>query len=249
MSKPIIFIQSRKGGTRLPGKINQLIGDQRMIDHVRYRVRQTGITWSDCRAEDFPKVDEEDVLGRFKALTESVDPWSATDAPFYDPIIRVTADCPLIEPWLILHALALYKQEKPVALVGTGPEWDGWDVEVISRAALQRAFWEAPVGYDRTHVTPYIKRTEHTIELPLKGKAFRFSVDDQEGLDFVRAVMATCDLCAQGVNHHTNSAGSIGGSDRQPILDLHHLERGDLIECKAGDLLEARRQDRPYVSR
>lgn len=56
---------------------------------------------------------------------------------------------------------------------------------------------------------------------------------------FVRQAFLLCDHCAAGVPHHTNAGGSIGGSDRTPRWDLHHLERGDLVECTAYEHLLA----------
>ena len=55
--------------------------------------------------------------------------------------------------------------------------------------------------------------------------------------DFLAAVRAACPLCAVGVTHHTNAAGSIGGADgRHPRRDLHVDKDGGLTECWAGDL-------------
>ena len=46
-----------------------------------------------------------------------------------------------------------------------------------------------------------------------------------------------CRLCTDGVPHHTNATGSIGGADgRHAILDLHVGAGGGLVECEAGDL-------------
>ena len=57
---------------------------------------------------------------------------------------------------------------------------------------------------------------------------------------YARLVMAACSYCADGVPHHTNAGGSIGGADRHPVLDLHQVEdattMGGLVECLAGDI-------------
>jgi spore coat polysaccharide biosynthesis protein SpsF len=250
MSQPLIVIQARKNSSRLHNKINQLIGHKRMIDHVIDRCRKTGLKWSLAASWDYLAIAEEDVLGRFHEHLQGMDP----QGDHYDPILRVTADCPLLAPWLITYALSLYREGAgrwgvtKDYLVATSPKWDGLDVEVISRGVLARAHALAVEPRDREHVTPWIRRHARWHEIPLEGPALRWSVDDQEGLDFVRNVIAACALCAQAVPHHTNAKESIGGADREPVWDLHQVEDGGLAECTAADLLMARRQEQPYVS-
>jgi len=244
MSQPLILIQARTGSTRFPNKINQLIGSKRMIDHVIDRARKTGLKWMLAHSKDYPTVAEEDVLGRFYQALFEVDP----EEDHYDPIIRCTADTPMLDPGLLLSVLAEF-QHGHWDLVGTGPEWDGLDVEVISRRALARAHAATVEEDEREHVTRWLKRYGKYREIPLEGPALRWSVDDEEGLEFVRQVFATCEHCRAGVPRHTNSATSIGGADRQPRWDLHHLDRGDLAECTAFDLLKTRMGGPVYESR
>jgi spore coat polysaccharide biosynthesis protein SpsF (cytidylyltransferase family) len=244
VSQPIIVIQARTGSTRFPNKINQLIGPKRMIDHVIDRARKTGLKWMLAHSKDYPQVAEEDVLGRFHAVLQSVDP----EGDHYDPIIRLTSDTPMLDTGLLLTVLDAYRQGDD-DLVGTGPEWDGLDVEVMSRRALARAHAAAVEEDEREHVTRWLKRYGKYREIPLEGPTLRWSVDDEEGLEFVRQVFECCPLCRTGVPHHTNAAGSIGGTNRHPIFDLHHLERGDLAECLAYELLMTRTGGPVYVSR
>ena len=244
MIKPLIVIQARTGSTRFPNKINQLIGGRRMLDVVIDRARATGLKWLLARPEDFPMIPEDDVLGRFAQLLRECDP----EATRFDPVIRLTADCPLLDSTHILNVLALYRLGQ-YALVGTGPEWDGLDVEVISRTGLAQAHVSATEPRHREHVTPWLKWHMKYYEIPLEGPALRWSVDDPSGLDFVRRVFQACALCAKGEARHTNAGGSIGGPDRQPVWDLHHLERGDLAECAAYDILKERMGGPVYVSR
>lgn len=235
MSQPLIVIQARNGGTRLPGKVNMLIGDRRMLDIVIARVRRTGLKWMLCRAEDYREVPEEDVLSRFQTALAAIDPQG--DA--YDPLIRVTADCPLWEPQVAEWALAAFRERSHADLCGTGPAWDGLDVEVFSRRALDWAAGRAQSA-DRQHVTSYIKRWGSCYEIPAPERSLRLSVDTREGLEVIRAIFRACDLCAGDVPRHSNSGSGIGGPDRHLCLDLHHLDRGDLAECTAYDILKTR---------
>jgi len=247
MSQPIILIQARTNSTRFPNKINQLIGSKRMIDHVIDRARKTGLKWMLAHSKDYPKVAEEDVLGRFHAALQAIDP----EKDHYDPIVRITADCPMLDSGIVSQVLNTYysRPAHQPAYVGTGPEWDGLDVEVVSRALLARAHAVAVSPYYREHPTSWIWQCVGGMRIPLEGPALRWSVDDEEGLEFVRQVFERCPLCRTGVPHHTNAAGSIGGTNRHPVFDLHHLERGDLAECLAYDLLMTRTGGPVYVSR
>lgn len=240
---PLVLIQAREGGTRFPGKINQWIGSRRMWEHVAHRVRLSGLRYLVCRPEDWPEVPEEDVLGRFAAVMRLIDDLGE----YYDPLIRITADCPLLDHGLLTGMLTGYLVNGPEDLLETGPEWDGLDVQIFSAAMLWRAHEAAIEPSDREHVTPWMKRNGRSREVPL-NTTLRWSVDDSEGLEFVREVFRLCEHCEAGVPRHTNASGSIGGSDRHPIWDLHHLGRGDLAECQAFDLLKTRMGGPIYVS-
>ena len=241
MASPLILIQARTGGTRFPGKVLQEIQGRPMWKQVLHRVHPLAlahVAW----AESFPHICEDDVLGRFARYT------SKYFGPEWDPIIRLTADCPLIDPGVVAHVLGLYRMaEGDLDLVATGPEWDGLDVEVFSQEALRLAEQHCGSSADREHVTPWMRRNLRTRVVPL-NTTLRWSVDDPEGLAFVRVVYAACVHCAEGVPHHTNAAGSISGQDRMPVFDLHHLSRGDLAECTAYPLLQTRMGGPVYVS-
>jgi hypothetical protein len=158
----------------------------------------------------------------------------------------------MLDHGIVTWVLGLYQQgvthKAGYDLVGTCPGWDGLDVEVMSRSALARAHWRAVEPRHREHATTWTKQYGKVLQLPLVTPPLRWSVDDQTGLDFVRRVFETCDLCREGVPHHTNAGGSIGGTDRHPVFDLHHLDRGDLAECTAYDILKTRMGGEVYVS-
>jgi hypothetical protein len=68
----------------------------------------------------------------------------------------------------------------------------------------------------------------------------------------VRSVFRACEHCRRGVPHHTNSATSIGGSDRAPVWELHQVDRpdnrGGLEECTAHEILMSRTGGAVYES-
>ena len=242
MTSPLVLIQARINSTRLYNKINQLIGNKRMVDHVVDRVRKAGLKWMFARPQDWPEVEENDVLGRLYTMCHAIDPEGDT----YDPIVRITADCPMLDTGIMLTVLDAYNSHHG-GIVATGPEWDGMDAEVFSRTILARAHTLAGWPYDREHVTPWMKWHESTLILH-SSTTFRWSVDDAEGLEFVREVFRLCPHCYRGVPHHTNARTSISGGDRELVIDLHAVPDGGLDECLAADLLRTRTGGPVYVS-
>jgi glutamate-1-semialdehyde 2,1-aminomutase/spore coat polysaccharide biosynthesis protein SpsF len=111
-------------------------------------------------------------------------------------VVRITADCPLIDPQVIDRVIE--------ARAATGSDYatntlrdtypDGLDVEVFTFAALERAWREATKPSDREHVTPYMRRSGqfllHNVEnqeAP-SARGQRWTVDDRADLEFLRQV-------------------------------------------------------------
>jgi spore coat polysaccharide biosynthesis protein SpsF len=201
-----VVIQARMGATRLPGKPLMEIGHETMLSLVVKRARRaraadltvvaTGASPRDEVIVEHARTlgvetfcgDEEDVLHRY---------YGAAKAFGLDVIVRITADCPLIEPNIIDKVVTAFTDALPAVdfaantLRRTYPQ--GLDVEVASFAALKRAWQEADKPYQRAHVFPYIY--EHPDQFNLIGVAdecdrswMRWTVDMKEDLDFVRVV-------------------------------------------------------------
>jgi len=114
---------------------------------------------------------EEDVLSRYYYCAAEYDA---------DVIVRITSDCPLIDPCVIDTALMFYFTH-PYKYVCFAPV-DGQDVEVFSRFLLNEAYSNATDSYDREHITPYMKRVT------------KISVDTKEDLKKVREFYKTNEL-------------------------------------------------------
>jgi len=168
MSRIVAIIQARMTSTRLPGKVLAEIGGRPALAYMLQRVRRSErlqqiVVATTVNATDDPvaelcnklevdvfRGDEMDVLGRYVAAAEIYDA---------DPIVRLTADCPMIDPTVIDEAIDYYKDNDfdyvSNGIVRTYP--DGLDVEVVSRAALKKASQETNHPICREHVTPYVR--------------------------------------------------------------------------------------------
>jgi glutamate-1-semialdehyde 2,1-aminomutase/spore coat polysaccharide biosynthesis protein SpsF len=205
--KILAIIQARMGSTRLPGKVLADIAGQPMLGRVIERVKQsrrvTGIVvaTAESAADDaiaqycmehgvaYYRGSEADVLDRF---------YQAAKLHRAETIVRVTADCPLIDPEVIDRVVAAYLTDDcdyaSNTLICSYP--DGLDAEVFSWDALALAWQSARRAADREHVTPYLRSSERfrlrNVECDLGGALARqrWCVDDGRDLEFVRAVYA-----------------------------------------------------------
>jgi len=202
--KIVAVIQARLGSTRLPGKVLLPLAGQSVLARVCRRacraalvdevvVATTGNPLDDpivdeCRALGFPcfRGSEEDVLDRY---------WRAAEAYQADAVVRITSDCPLIDPGLIddvvLAALREWPDYAANVLRRTYPR--GLDTEFATATALWRAWSEAVEPYQRVHVMPYFYQNPQRFRLcSISGREdhsrHRWTVDSPEDLAFVRAV-------------------------------------------------------------
>ena len=205
MFNTVVIIQARMGSNRLPGKVLEDIGGVPMLQRVYDRCCQIPGIDGVVVATSFSEADrqilhycesnriiclrggasEADVLGRFEDVAICVDAKT---------IIRVSGDCPCLDPVIAGKVLALFVKEKANYASNrlTQPFEDGLDVEVVSIGFLKRAAKQAIDRSDREHVTPWIQREAAEISiLQNDHKAvYKWSVDTQEELDHVREIYA-----------------------------------------------------------
>ena len=131
---------------------------------------------------------EEDVLDRY---------YRATCSCQAEVVVRITADCPLIDPELSDQVTQRFLTERPDyasnVLNRTYPR--GLDTEVMSATALERAWQAASEPYQRIHVTPYLYQHPESFKLlSVTGDAdhsrHRWTLDTPEDLQFLQAVYA-----------------------------------------------------------
>lgn len=201
MRKTAAIIQARLGSSRLPCKtllplpsgnivVNEVIERVRLIKGIDTIVLAVPAgdmdVFNDHVPEDITIVSgpEDDVLLRYVEAARIVDAHH---------VMRITADCPLLNPTVATEVLDLYEQG--LTEIGScyaancWPERtypQGWDTEVFSRGWLELANAAAASLSDREHVTPYIQR-----EARREGKALLLK--STEDLSGVRITLDTLD--------------------------------------------------------
>ena len=200
----VTIVQARMSSTRLPGKVMLPIMDRPMLQHQLERLQRSRasdllmVAASDdprdetiaglCRSSGIRcfRGQLNDVLDRYYCAAKSV---SATD------IVRITADCPLLDPGIVDDVIAHYRAVRcdyaSNTLVPTFP--DGLDVEVLSIRALEAAWREAMAPSEREHVTSYVWQRPDRFRLvnwshPEDLSHHRWTVDEPEDMDFVKSV-------------------------------------------------------------
>jgi len=194
------------GSARFPGKVMQTVGDRPLIGLLLARLRlarnvSTIVLATSTSAREEPlctyvralgyavcRGSEDDVLDRYYAAAREC---SA------DIVIRVTGDCPLIDPVVVDAIVARFRDRAVDYLSNIAPPTfpDGLDTEVFTFAALETAWREARAPREREHVTPYLRESgRFRCENFTAARDFsleRWTVDEPEDLELIRRIFAS----------------------------------------------------------
>src|SRR6266550_7423376 len=210
MTKTVAICQARMGSTRLPGKvllplydytgqIGTALGfvtwaaDRTQVDQVIVATSTLPqddkiAEWCAVNGLDCFRGSETDVLTRCHGAAQQYDA---------DIIVRLTGDCPLLDPRVIDEVIQLRKMKDVMYATNTDPPTypDGLDVEVFTREALEIANREATRLSDRDTVTRYMVRNRHRISAanltcPLPDLvAERWVLDSPEDYKFIKEII------------------------------------------------------------
>ena len=167
----LAIVQARMGSTRFPNKVMRPILGIPMIERLLSRLSQAKLidrivlaTSRDTRNQplvehvrglgyDTYQGSEDDVLDRYYQVAQAFG--AAT-------VVRVTGDCPLIDPELVDRAISEFQVMEVDYLSNVDPPTypDGLDVEVLRFSALAQAWEMAKEPREREHVTPYIRESK-----------------------------------------------------------------------------------------
>jgi spore coat polysaccharide biosynthesis protein SpsF len=206
MIKNQVIIQARMGSSRLPGKVLLPLNGRPVLEYVvrrsaaAARVGNVVVATSDLSEDDtienwcrengvtWIRGSSDDVLGRYLHAEKRY--------PCQN-IVRITADCPLVDPGIIDSMLALHQS--------TGADYTsnevpptfpvGFDVEVVKTSVLKKVDALATLKSHREHVTLYIR--EHTsdfkilnLDSGLSKNDARLTLDRPEDYDALKALLA-----------------------------------------------------------
>ena len=210
MVNVIIITQARIGSTRLPSKILKKIEGKSLLQIHLERLKKSrygdnlivATTYEDGVEQiikiansvqvDYYQGDTDDVLGRFYNAAKDRNP---------DYIVRVTSDCPLLDPVLMDEIIQLAVDNNLDYTTNTLIEAfpDGQDVEVIKWSALKKSWIETTLNSDREHVTPYVRKnssffgkvlfTSKNFESSVNYNSVRMTVDESKDFDAVKTLI------------------------------------------------------------
>ncbi len=190
--------------TRLPGKVMADLGGRPLLAFLVERLRSCPavdeiiMATTDHSSDDilidlanslslpFVRGSEQDVLSRFSLAAKS------TTA---STLIRITADCPIIDQQLLANAIDSFHNQDIDYLCNFNPPSypDGLDLEIFTREALFLAQSECKSSFQREHVTPWIRESGRlkvaSIQYSEDLSALRWTVDEPEDLEVIRSIV------------------------------------------------------------
>jgi len=191
--KTVAIIQARSTSTRLPNKVMMKINGVPMISLLLERIKNSNQIDEIIVASTESK--EDDQLINF-VNGEGYNTYRGSESNVLDRyyqaalefnaenVVRLTADCPLLDFRLIDEIVREFKSSEVDYLSNTiEPTFpDGLDIEVFSMYALKKAWKNAKTAFDKEHVTPFIK-TDKSLSLKNYSNVddlsnMRWTVDD-----------------------------------------------------------------------
>jgi len=253
--RSVAILQARMSSTRLPGKVLKEAGGRVLLDRMVERARRAKTvdrvvvaTTTDSSDDaiaafctdneiEFTRGSLQDVLDRY---------YQAARQYQADIVVRLTGDCPLIDPDLIdevvnalIHASADFACNRlPPPFKRTYPI--GLDVEAATFSALQRAWQEAKEKHEREHVMPYLYEVPGRFKVVQLNLAedlghLRWTLDTPEDLEFLQTVYAMLDNrndftwreVLNLVRQHPGLQEINAGVKHKTMFDVDHRMGGD----------------------
>lgn len=203
----VAIIQARMGSSRLPNKVMLEICEKPVLWHVVNRTNKSNkidkivVATSEDGSNDVIRAycaqndiecfsgSENDVLDRYYKALKHI------DIEDDDLVVRITADCPLIDPVVIDEVIERHidtnSDYTSNCIEPTFP--DGLDCEVFKASVLKRAWKEAKLKSEREHVTPYIRNHPEIFRIEsYKGDKdlsdLRWTLDEEEDFQLIKEI-------------------------------------------------------------
>lgn len=201
--KTVAIVQARMGSSRLPGKVMKPVSGKPLIEILLSRLSKA--TTLDeivvATSTDIANLElashvkrsgyhciqgsEDDVLDRFI---------KTADDSQADIIVRITGDCPLVDPDLVDHAVNLFKSSNADYCSNCSPPTypDGLDIEVFSFESLKDSALRTNKTADREHVTPFLRESGNYKTISFSNSddlsQHRWTVDEASDLEVARNI-------------------------------------------------------------
>lgn len=199
----VVISQARMTSTRLPGKVLRTVLGKSLLEYQIERVRRARrisklVIATTTNSQDEPIValcenlkvscfrgSELDVLSRYHGASQG------------NPsrhVIRITSDCPLLDPAVLDLAIEQYLDSRADYVSNSEAYPNGMNVEIFRREMLDEAFHQAQLPYEREHVTPYFythpeKFVWRQVQAPRSYPKYRLTVDTPEDFELVKALI------------------------------------------------------------
>lgn len=206
MEKKIsIIIQARLSSKRFPGKVMNKIRNKTiikiLIDRLSHAKGFSDIIFviPDNKKNDklylylktikktkIYRGSENNVLSRYYCAAKKFKS---------DVIVRITSDCPLIDPYMLTRIINFYKKNKYDYISNVRPRSfpDGLDIEIFNFQTLKYAFDNSKTKLDKEHVTKFMIRSNRILKYNFKNKKnfskLRWTIDFKEDLLFLRSFL------------------------------------------------------------
>ncbi|TCS83310.1 cytidylyltransferase domain-containing protein [Tepidibacillus fermentans] len=205
--KIVAIIQARMTSTRLPGKVLKKVLDKPLLEYQIERIQRSKhlheiVIATTTNETDNPIVElanklginvyrgsEEDVLSRYH---EAAIQYGA------DIIVRLTSDCPVIDPKVVDNVIQYYLENQSrydyVSNTLTRSYPRGMDTEVFTFQALKESYNEAEEKHEREHVTPFIylrpnRYSLGSVQYITDKSTYRWTVDTPEDFELIRRII------------------------------------------------------------
>jgi spore coat polysaccharide biosynthesis protein SpsF (cytidylyltransferase family) len=248
----IAFVQARMGSIRLPNKVMKLVNGKPLIEYLLLRVAKaklidkvvvatsvnsnndTLVSFVNSLGFETFRGSEQDVLSRF---------YEAAKFHNATTVLRITADCPLVDSFLIDSLISEYLNSGNDYATNTLPPTypDGLDVEVFSFESLERAYQKAVASNEREHVTPYIRYSgQFKIHNAIHEVDFsdrRWTVDEEDDFEVVSNIFQ---YFHPDIYFDWNKIIEIENSHPELFLKNKHIRRNEGVELTDEQKLQKR---------
>ena len=201
------IIQARMGSKRLPGKVMKLVDEENpslfhTISQLKFCksldkiIVATTTLPEDNIIENYLnelgidvfRGSHDDVLDRYFRCAQHYE---------LSTVVRITADCPLIDPDIVDHGIEIFKSGNHDYVTNTFPRTfpDGNETEIIAINALEKAWKNSILPSEREHVTPYFKNNSDSFQIEnfshdIDISHLRWTVDYNEDLELVKILIS-----------------------------------------------------------